>query len=471
MHRFFFTLLTLFSVTTSCLFCAPAQTKESNGANLLEQTSQAFTQISNQAMPATVFIKAEILPAQGNSVSPFNFFQDDAFQQFFNLPQQRQPQMSGGSGFLVSSDGYIVTNHHVIQDASKITVVLNDGSEYSAVVKGTDARTDLAVLKIDKDNLPYLSFGDSDTLQIGEWVIAIGNPFGIGATLTVGVVSAKGRQDLGIASYEDFIQTDAAINPGNSGGPLLNLQGQVVGVNTAIFTRSGGYMGIGLSIPSAMAENIMTQIMQGGSVKRAYLGVILQPIDKDLADAWGLKEQEGILISDVVKDSPATQAGLQEGDIILQAQGKPVKSVSKLRNEIALMAPGSTLKLKVLRNNKKLDLVAKLTSQENEVASTEIIQKLGLDVENLTNETCIRLGYPSDMQGIVITKVKPGSIAALAGIRPGFLITGMALPPNTKKAIRNTTEFEEALKQSAALKYITLIIRHQSFQKYYTLKL
>lgn len=462
------------SLTFSSLVAAP-KSSATTGATLLEQTSQAFTDIADKAMPATVFIKAEVPQTQQQYMNPFDLFGDDFSRRFFGqqqmAPQAPQPQISGGSGFLISADGYIVTNNHVIKDATTITVTINDGTEYTATVKGSDPRTDLAVLKIDKKDLPYLSFGDSDILKVGEWVVAIGNPFGIGATLTVGVVSAKGRQDLGIASYEDFIQTDAAINPGNSGGPLLNLKGEVIGVNTAIFTRSGGYMGIGLSIPSTMAQNVIDQIVDNGTVKRAYLGVILQPVDKALSDALEMEGQEGILISDVVKGSPAAKAGLQPGDIIVSFNGKPVKAVTKFRNEIALMNPGTTAKLKILRNNKKMDLTVTLGSQEAEVISEEFIQKLGIELENLTPDLNARLGYGSETQGVVITKVKPGSPAAQAGIQPGFLITGVAVTWDNQKTVRNTTEFQEAIKEVGDKKHLILIIRNQNFQRYYTIKL
>ena len=468
-------ILSLLIGSLNFSFAESKTSQAATGATLLEQTSQAFTQIADQAMPATVFIKTEIAPTQQSQyLNPFDLFGEDFSKKFFGqqqlTPQTPQPQIAGGSGFLISSDGYIVTNNHVIKDASNITVTLNDGTECSATIKGSDPRTDLAVLKIDKKDLPHLSFGDSDALKVGEWVVAIGNPFGIGATLTVGVVSAKGRQDLGIASYEDFIQTDAAINPGNSGGPLLNLQGEVIGVNTAIFTRTGGYMGIGLSIPSAMAENVIDQIIHNGSVKRGYLGVMLQPVDKELSDALQMDNQEGILVSDVVKGSPADKGGLQAGDIILSFNGKPVKTVTKFRNEIGLMAPGTSLKLKILRNNKKIDLSFSLASQDTEVISAELIQKLGIEIENLTPELSSRLGYGSETQGIVITKVKPGSPAAAAGIHSGFLITGVVVTLDSPKTIRNTSEFEEAIKEMGNKKHIILIIRHQNFQRYYTIK-
>jgi len=380
--------------------------------------------------------------------------------------------MAGGSGFITSPDGFIVTNNHVIKDASEITVVLNDGREFQATVKGSDPSTDLAVLKIDAKDLPHLNFGDSDSLKIGEWVVAIGNPFGLEGTLTLGIVSGKGRQNLGIASREDFIQTDAAINPGNSGGPLLNLQGEVVGVNTAIITRSTGYMGIGLAIPSKMTQNVIDQIVDSGTVKRAYLGIILQPVDKDLCDALSLDKQDGILVSEVVKDSPAFKGGLQQGDIILQYNDKPAKNVNKFRNDVGMMNPGADIKLRILRNNKPQNLNLVLGVQtEGEVVSGELIQKIGIDIQNLTPEMAAKLGYMSDVSGVAITQVKPGSPAAMAGLRPNYLITGVAVDWNNQKAVHNTAEFEEALKEASNKKHIILIVRQQNFQRYYTMRI
>lgn len=460
----------------SVVYSIDAKNTINSGANLLEQSSLAFTHIADKAMPATVFIKVQIPQQTQEYANPFDMYGDDFFRKFFgpqfqHPQQQQQPQIAGGSGFLISEDGYIVTNHHVIKDASIITVILNDDREYTATVKGIDPRTDLALLKIEEKKLPYLTFGDSDKLRVGEWVVATGNPFGLEATLTVGVVSAKGRQDVGIASYEDFIQTDAAINPGNSGGPLLNLQSEVIGVNTAIFSRSGGYMGIGLSIPSKMAEHVINQLKNDGGIKRAYLGIVLQPVDKELADALTLEKQEGILVSEVMKDSPAAKAGLENGDIIIQCNDKPVKNVNKFRNDIAMMNPGTAIKLHILRNNKPMTLTATLgTQSEGEEISTETIQKIGLQIENLTSETAAKLGIPSDLEGVIITKVKPGSPAALAGIRPSFIITGVAFSQNTQKRVRNTADLENALKEIGDKKHVILIVRHQNYQRYYTIK-
>lgn len=449
-------------------------TEGPKGTTLLEQISEAIAELAEQSKPAAVSIKCIIAGGEGDFSNPYDMFGDDLFRRFFGpqFPQQQQQQVAGGSGFIVSPDGFIVTNNHVIKDATSVTVMLNDGREFGAVVKGSDARTDLAVLKIEADDLPYLVFGDSDSLRAGDMVFAVGNPFGLEGTITQGIVSAKGRQDLGIATYEDFIQTDAAINPGNSGGPLLNARGEVIGVNTAIFSRSGGYMGIGLAIPSKMVQPVISQIMEKGTVKRGYLGIILQPVDKELCDALNLDKAEGVLISDVVKDSPAGKAGLKQGDIILQYNGKMVKNINKFRHDIAMMVPGTKIELKILRNLKPQTITVELGTQtDGEAISADLTQKLGIELENLTPEIAGKLGYSSDVAGVVISKVKQGSAAAMAGLRPGFLITGVALDWNNQKAVKNIGDFDAALDQLGDKKYIILIVRHQNFQRYYTLKL
>ncbi len=469
-----------------------ASYKSAPGLNYLEETSQAFTGIAKKATPGVVFIKAQynqqpVGPFQGNLggedfTNPFDFFGDEFFRKFFGAPrggnhpqQQQQQPIATGSGFLVSPDGFILTNFHVVKDASILTAVLNDGREYEAAVVGTDPRTDLAVIKINEKDLAYLSFGNSDNLDIGEWVVAIGNPFALEASLTVGVVSAKGRQDLGITALEDFIQTDAAINPGNSGGPLLNLNGDVIGINTAIATRTGGYMGIGFAIPSNMAKHVMDQIINTGMVKRAYLGVILQQIDRELGVATFFLQMDGFVVAEVVKDSPAANAGLEHGDIILDLNGKPAKTVSKFRNEIALMDPGSHIELKVLRKDKVIKVKIPLgTVSEAEVNSQEFIQKLGLEIDsaqNLSPDTAQKLGFASTPEGIVITKVKPGSPAANAGLRPYFLITGVVVNWKNQKKVTSVKEFSEALSEIGNKKYVVLIVRHQNYQRYYTIKL
>lgn len=459
--------------SSPALFSRFQSQKASKGMSILEEISEAFSDLAKTAMPATVSIKCSLCVGQSGP-TPFDMFGDDFLHRFFGEQYQNRPQqqIAGGSGFLISSDGYIVTNNHVIKDADDIKVTLNDGREYSASLKGSDSRTDLAVLKIEETSLPFLQFANSDDLKIGEWVVAAGNPFGLEGTITKGIVSAKGRQDLGIATYEDFIQTDAPINPGNSGGPLINVRGEVVGVNTAIFSRSGGYMGIGLAIPSKMVAPIIDQIVHNGKVQRAYLGVVLQPIDKELSSAMGLDKVDGILISDIVKESPAAKAGLQQGDVILEYNGSKIKNLNQFRNDIAMMQPGKSIELKILRNGETLDFTIVLGSQSSgEVISQELTQKLGIELENLTPELTAKLQISSDVSGIVITKVKPGSAAALAGLRPGFLITGIAIDWGQQRAIANIGDFDQALQELGDRKYIVLVVRHQSYQKYYTIKL
>ena len=454
----------------------PGQASAEETMNVYTEPSP-FAVVADKAMPATVFIKTVIEAPQQQYLNPFEMFGDDFFHRFFGQQfgrgqqQPQQQQLMGGSGFLITDDGYIVTNYHVIKDATQILVTLGDGREFTASIKGSDQPTALAVLKIEEKNLPHISFGDSDATKIGDWVVAIGNPFGLGGTVTAGIVGGKGRQDLGIAYNEDFIQTDAAINPGNSGGPLLNLRGEVVGVNTAIFSRSGGYMGIGFAIPSRMAQSVIDQILNNGAFKRGYLGIVPQLVDKDFCDAMGLDKQEGILVADLMKDSPAAKGGLQQGDIIIQYNDKSVKSITKFRNDIAMMSPGSEIKMKVLRNSKTESLTLQLGAQDNaEAISAEVIQKLGIEIENITAEIAARLGLSPDAAGVVVSKVKPGSPAAMAGLRPGNLITGIALNSNNQKPVRNTHEFDEAVKEIGDKKHLILIARYQNFQRYYTIK-
>ncbi len=464
-------------------FTAPSleAISQETGAHLLEQSSQAFTAIAKKAMPATVYVKCEIGPSPGQQelTNPFDMFNDDFFRRFFGgnphqhfAPPQQAPQITGGSGFIVTEDGYIVTNFHVIKDAKQITVVFNDGQEYPALLTGSDTSTDLAVLKIEEQGLPYLSFGDSDELSIGEWVVAIGNPFAFDSSLTVGVVSAKGRQGLGLAPYEDYIQTDAAINPGNSGGPLLNLNGEVIGVNTAIFSHSGGNMGIGFAIPSKMVESVIGQIKDTGIVQRGYLGIVLQSVDKNLADALELSRQEGLLVAEVMADSPAAKGGLQQGDIILQYNNVLVKNLQKFRNEVALMNPGEEIHLKVFRSGKTVSLAFPLGSQNpTEIAMTEILQKLGLEVETVTPEIATKLGYSAELEGIVITKVKPGSSAALAGLKSSQIILSVAASLNQQKRVRSVAELETTLQELKDKKHLMLVVRHQNLQRFCTLKM
>lgn len=470
---------TLYALTAALLVLnvgAPAFSKENAPCvDSAQKTSKSFTAVAKKAIPAVVFIKVQGGTDQeegglDNYQNPYDFFGDDFFNRFFGVQPKgrapKQPQLSQGSGFIVSPDGYIMTNAHVIKGAEKMTVVLNNGKEMNGTLVGMDSHTDIAIIKIDGKDLPYIKLGDSEAMEIGEWVVAIGSPFQLEASLTVGVISAKGRQNLKITDLEDFIQTDAAINPGNSGGPLLNLESEVIGINTAIVSRTGGYMGIGFAVPSNMAKNIMAQIIDKGSVTRGFLGVSLQPVDKDIADAFNLEKPEGALVAEVVKDSPAEKAGLQQGDIIVEYNNNCVKSLGSFRNEISLMNPGSKVTLKVNRKGKIVTIAVTLGSASDSFASDGFIQKMGFEVDSLTPDLAKQLGYTKGEEGVVITKIKPGSPAAAAGMRPGFLI--MAI--NHKK-VANVDEFNEAIKDAESKKRVLILARQGNMTRFYSLKI
>lgn len=467
----------LISVFLSVLVLGmPAQVK---GETRAEQVSKDFTRVAKEATPAVVSIKAELGAGDSKDLRDLEMFPDDFFNFFFGEPKgngpgfkfhrpDSQPRVAQGSGLIVSSDGIVLTNNHVIQDANKITVQLNDGREYVARVLGKDPNSDVAVLKVDAIDLPHLTLGDSNTLEVGEWVIAIGNPLGLQATLTVGVVSAKGRSNLSIANYEDFIQTDAAINRGNSGGPLMDLEGEVIGINTAIASSTGGYMGIGFAIPSNVAREVMAQILEKGSVTRGYMGVSLQPVDQDLAHAFNLKIVGGALISDVSKDSPAQTAGLKQGDIILEYNDKKVENIGTFRNNVSLMRPGVTVNLKVLRDGKQLEIpivIGSLPDDEKvEETTVNVESTLGFSIEKLTPELAESLGYTND-KGVVVSKVDPRSAAALAGIKKGSLIMAVDQQP-----ISSIDEFNQVVKKQESGKGVLLLVKQGNFTRYIYLK-
>lgn len=442
--------------------------------------SNTFISVTKDTKPAVVNVRAEATGENqgylGDRHQPFDFFSDDFFNQFFGSPfkQQQnrsaQPQVSQGSGFIISQDGYVMTNFHVVKGANKLVVTIDDGyeKEYAAELIGGDPFTDVAVLKIVGDNFPYLNFGDSANVQEGELVIAIGNPFQLKSTVTVGVISAKGRQELQINDLEDFIQTDAAINPGNSGGPLIDLDGNVIGMNTAIVSKSGGYMGIGFAIPTKILMNIRDQLIANGEVNRGFLGVSLQPIDKDLADAFSLNKPEGALVSDVMKNSPAYKAGLMQGDIIIEVNGIPVKSPSNLRNEILLMQPGTTVNLVVLRQGKSKKIAVTLGAhgETSPSGASAGVQKLGLELEELTPDKARSLGYASDQDGLFVRSIKRGSIAEKAGIPAGSILLAIN---HTK--VSSVDELNEALDNVKDPNRVLVLINYKGQMRFFSLKL
>lgn len=459
---------------------ARTQVEDENIA-LLDRTANAFTAVVKEAMPAVVFVQVEKTVEKGgagsfHSQDPFDFFNDPFFERFFGpqmRPRQRSPrkfrEMGQGSGFIISEDGYILTNNHVVGDADVITVKLADGRKLKAKVVGSDPQSDVAVIKIEGDNLPVLPLGNSDSLEVGEWVIAIGNPFGLTHTVTVGVVSAKGRSRVGINDYEDFIQTDAAINPGNSGGPLVNIHGEAVGMNTAIFSRSGGYMGIGFAIPINMATAIKEQLIQEGKVTRGWLGVVIQDVDEDLARSFGLKEAEGILVAEVADGSPAEKAGIAQGDVILGLNGQKIVNVGELRNRIALMQPGTKVKLEILREGKDKTLEVTIGEQPAGKAlgmgQHELLSKMGMVVQDLTSDLAEQFGY-TEGQGVLIAEVEPSGLAAQAGLRPGHLIEEV-----NRQRVHTMDQFIKALARSEPTKRVLFRVRDGEFSRYVAIRL
>ena len=412
------------------LATAPVFAEDRSDIDILRKMGKAFASIAEKASPAVVGLRSERSVTQQSPFDePFDPFGDDFFEYFFRrqMPRQHQPrrQLAQGSGFIISADGYILTNNHLVGESEKITVTLNDGREFEAKVIGTDPDSDVAVIKIDANNLPYLETADSDKLEVGEWILAIGNPFGLAHTVTAGIVSAKGRSGVGISTYEDFIQTDAAINPGNSGGPLLNLDCKVVGINTAIISRSGGNMGIGFAIPINLAKNVYEQLVESGTVTRGYLGVNIQDLTPELAKSFGLKDAKGVLIPNVTADSAAEKAGMKQGDIIVELDGVPIEKTKDLLNRVAMLKPGTKVEVVVLREGERKTLTVELgTRPKAEQAAairSDILDQLGITVQNLTPETAEHFGY-KDETGVIVTNVEQGSLADFGGIVPGTLI-------------------------------------------------
>jgi serine protease Do len=393
-----------------------------------------FAPVVQKVMPSVVNIFSSRKVAT-DTRNLEQFFEDPLFRRFLGdpfrqppIPRERQ-ERSLGSGVVISSDGYIVTNNHVIDGGTDIKVLLNDKSEFPARVVGTDSKTDLAVLKIDKMGLPALPLGDSSKVQVGDVVLAIGNPFGVGQTVTMGIVSATGR-DLGIEDYEDFIQTDAAINPGNSGGALVSAEGRLIGINTAIMSRSGGNQGVGFAIPASMARNVTDQIIHGGRVSRAFLGVMIQPITSDLARAFKLSKSEGALISDVNPGSPAERAGLKPGDVVTKVDDHVVSDARALRLMIGEMSPGKTVQLAVVRDGIERRYSVTLAEQPSDKGDSSNVSGGssssraldGVSLETLTPEFARQYGLTRNTKGVVVRRVAPDSAAARAGLESGDVI-------------------------------------------------
>ena len=402
---------------------------------------------------------------QGQQYHPFfndPFFQQFFGQQFFNIPRERR-EKSLGSGVIVSRDGLVLTNNHVVEKAEEILVTLADDREMKAEIVGTDPKSDVAVLRLKGDfkGIEPIPIGDSTKLRLGEIVLAMGNPFGLDHTVTMGIVSAKGRANVGITDYEDFIQTDAAINPGNSGGALINLKGELVGINTAIISRSGGYQGIGFAIPSNMAQSIMNSLVKHGKVIRGWLGVSIQDLDQGLAKAMGLAHTNGVLVSQVVEDSPAQKAGIKRGDVILKINGKSVSTTGQLRSTVASLGAGIKITIDYIRNKKQKETSVELGQLPENKADHSFFEKddgplSGITITPLNDETKAQFKIPTEVnQGIIITAIQDGSPAQMANLRPGDIILEI-----NRMEVNSVEDFRQAYKKSPNGEILLLIYRN-----------
>ncbi|MFZ5863996.1 MAG: DegQ family serine endoprotease [Nitrospirota bacterium] len=442
-----------------------------------------FVEVSKAVKPAVVnisttrLVKSDEGHGRGQGGNPFfedpffrRFFGDEFYRQF-DVPRSRKEQ-SLGSGVIVDG-GYIVTNNHVISKADEIKVVMSDKREFKGTLVGTDPKTDLAVIKVPASDLPVIPWGDSTALEVGEYVLAVGNPFGLNQTITMGIVSAVGRANVGIADYEDFIQTDAAINPGNSGGALVNVRGELVGINTAIFTRSGGYMGIGFAVPSQMVKSVIDSLVRTGKVVRGWLGVTIQEVSPELAKQFGLKEARGALVSDILDGSPADKAGIKRGDVVVEIDRKPVENASQLRNLVAALSVGAKATVTVIRDKKEKTVDVVIGEQPKDLAgkSGEPSEEdggegvlAGIGVHDLSPELAKRFGLSEDEEGVVVTRVEPGSVAEEAGVQRGDLILEV-----NRQVVRHAREFAAMAREIGKDESILLLVNRQGQALFLTL--
>lgn len=469
-----------------------AQSTDSKGA--AKALSKAFHEAAGRVLPAVVAISVvprmeQDAAADQEEGSPLGFRGSPLGEMFRMHPELRQffrempsPMMPGrrvagaGSGVIVDASGVILTNNHVVAGGGKVTVRLQDGREFDAGDIKTDPKTDVAVLRIKgASDLPVAKLGDSGAMDVGDWVLALGQPFGLQGTVTAGIISAKGR-GIGITEREDFLQTDAAINPGNSGGPLVNLEGEVIGINTAISSNSGGYQGVGFAIPINLAKWVGGQLATAGKVRRAYLGVLIQPVTAALAEQFKVKVREGVLVTDVQPESPAAKAGLKAGDIILRFAGKPVSRPQELQGHVETVATGSQQPLAILRNGKPMTLqvtcaempadfdLARMGSRAVENAETGVFDKLGLEVENLTAALAEQLGAAME-SGVVVTNVRPGSPADKAGLAAGLVITQA-----NRQAVKNVADLRTALASRSLQQGVLLLVRSSAGSRFVVIR-
>lgn len=445
---------------------------------VLKQLDDAFIQVAEKVKPAVVNIsstKKEVVSSHDGSQEMDPFFKNHPFKEFFGEEffkrfkkgpgEGKGIQPHGmGSGVIVSPEGLILTNAHVVKDADEIKVTVSDKRSYDAKVVGIDVESDIAVVKIDATGLPIATLGDSGKLQVGEIVFAIGNPFGLNRTVTSGIVSATGRTNVGIIDYEDFIQTDAAINPGNSGGPLVNIDGEVIGINTAIASRSGGYQGIGFAIPSSSAKLIMDDLVKEGKVKRGLLGVNIQDMNEALSKSFGRKDSEGALVSQVVEGSPAEKAGVKAGDIILKFNDNVVKGAAHLKNLVGKEKPGASANMSVYRDNKTLEIPVKIAERTQKALASsgatdspgETSNDLGIQIEKVPASVSSKMGL-KDGEGLLVKDIASDGAGAKIGLRAGDVILEI-----DGTAVSGMDEFKMAVSTAKKNKVIRLMIQRGS---------
>lgn len=437
-----------------------------------------FADIAKRVTPAVVNITVSKQAAVPMSGIPF-----DPMKEFFGLPgtpgfsprhdQGPMPDLQGaGSGVIVSSDGYVLTNNHVVEGAKQITVMLPDKREYQGTVVGLDPQTDLAVIKVNATDLPFVQWGESSRLQVGEYVLAVGNPFGLNSTVTLGIVSALGRGGMGITQYEDFIQTDAAINPGNSGGALVNTQGELVGINTAIFSRSGGYQGVGFAVPTKLARPIYSSLVKTGSVVRGFLGVGIQAVTQDLANSFKLDKAQGALVTNVMSGSPADQAGIQRGDVIIEYEGQAVMDPRMLQGQVVSTVVGNQISLVVMREGEKFTLrpVIREQKEPTKVARVNPMKQdgpfEGVAVQDFDSRMAQQLGVAEEVSGVVVMEVIPGSHAEKAGLAQGDVISEI-----NRKPVHSEKDFVQVVSHLEKQKDALIFIHRGKGGLYLTVKI
>lgn len=487
-------LATTFLIPTGLASTVLAEGGQNDAIAAASTLTTAFERVADIIQPSVVSISATKKPKPANAPNgpknrmqrgmpqdpffdPFReFFGEDFMERFGNQGQDQAPQTGLGTGVIIDKAGHIITNNHVIGEADEVIVRIHgDKKEYKAEIVGSDPRSDLAVIKVsDVTNLTPATFGDSEKLRIGEWVIAAGNPFGLQNSITAGIVSAKGRSISNSGQYEDFIQTDAAINPGNSGGPLVNLYGQVIGINTAIFSRSGGYMGIGFAIPSNMAKDVSSSLITKGKVVRGWLGVAIQNLTDEMASSFDYTDTEGALIGQVQPGSPAAKSGMQQGDIVISFNGQKIKDVNQLRNLVADTSPGSSVPVTVFRNGKQVKLtvaVDELAQKDTEFGATEtqdgsVTSNLGITIDSLTPEIANRIGSKK-RSGVVILSVQPGSLADDAGLMARDVIVSV-----DGTEIASVKEFTEAVTDQTVKspRGVRLVVETRGMERFIILK-